>query len=81
MAKKCIKVAASKRSKAHIRCFEGTDPKDSKKDVGKSSGGNSKPPGGNGSGGSGGGFKDPYSGNYEKARISKGEVFGSIFDL
>jgi hypothetical protein len=71
MAKKCVKVAASKRAKAHIRCFEGADVK-----KGGDEGGTS---GGSG-GASNSGFKDPSSGNYEKARISKGEGFGAISD-
>lgn len=79
LKKKCFQVAASARAKAHVRCITVKAPS-GKTDKGAKKGAS----GGSSSGKDTRSVQASKSGNihgdYSKARISKGEVFGKITD-
>lgn len=76
MAKKCVKVAASKRAKAHVRCFEGAEKAGAKSDdkkVGASGGGGFGEPSQS--------FTDSYNDAVKKGHIPKDMDYKEVLEM
>lgn len=90
MAKKCVKVAASRRSKAHVRCYQAADVAPKKADNKKGgSGGSSGVSGGSGSSKSGSSeygepnekYNDSYNEAVKKGHLPKDMSYNEVMEM